>query len=324
MSAHGKSDGTVSEYPAGEQRGADTGASSARRGAGRRPSLAGMISRSSLTLLAMAASTLGAQQPLPTPPPTVKAALDAVRTGNAWTLDQQVSICEIAAPPFKEQQRAAEMKRRFESLGLRAVRIDSVGNVIAERPGSGSGPTVLFSAHLDTVFPEGTDVHVRRDGDVYRAPGIGDDCRGLAVLLAVARAMRDAQVTTAGNIVFVANVGEEGPGNLRGMRYLFAHPPAHIDYFVAIDGTGLGITYRAVGSNRYKVSFKGPGGHSYGAFGMPSPIHALGRAIAKICRSPGAEIAQDHVQRGRDRRWHLGEHHFAAGRDGGRSPVGVA
>jgi tripeptide aminopeptidase len=239
--------------------------------------------RLSATLACLTASSgLAGQQPLPASPPAVRAALDGVRTGNAWTLDQQVSICEIAAPPFKEQERAAEMKRRFESLGLRAVRIDSVGNVIAERPGSGAGPTVLFSAHLDTVFPEGTEVHVTKDGDIFRGPGIGDDCRGLAVLLTVARAMRDAQVTTAGNIVFVANVGEEGPGNLRGMRYLFAHPPGRIDYFVAIDGTGLGITYRAVGSNRYKVSFKGPGGHSYGAFGMPSPIHALGRSIAKI------------------------------------------
>jgi acetylornithine deacetylase/succinyl-diaminopimelate desuccinylase-like protein len=123
---------------------------------------------------------------------------------------------------------------------------------------------------------------VKRQGTVLRGPGIGDDCRGLAVLLSVARALRMASVQTNGTILFVANVGEEGPGNLRGIRYLFAKPPAKIDYFVAVDGTGLGITNRAVGSNRYKVSYRGPGGHSYGAFGMPSPIHALGRAIAKI------------------------------------------
>jgi acetylornithine deacetylase/succinyl-diaminopimelate desuccinylase-like protein len=174
------------------------------------------------------------------------------------------------------------MKRRFEALGLRNVRLDSIGNVIAERPGSGGGPTVAFAAHLDTVFPESTDVRVRRQGTALQGPGIGDDCRGLAVLLAVARAMRDASVATRGTILFVANVGEEGPGNLRGVRYLFTRPPARIDYFVAVDGTGLGLTSRAVGSNRYRVSFKGPGGHSYGAFGMPSPIHALGRAIAKV------------------------------------------
>jgi tripeptide aminopeptidase len=162
------------------------------------------------------------------------------------------------------------------------VHIDSIGNVIAERPGTSGGPVVVLAAHLDTVFPEGTDVRVQRQGTLLKGPGIGDDCRGLAVLLAVAKAMGQANVGTAGTIYFVANVGEEGPGNLRGVKHLFAKPPAKIDYFISVDGTGLGLTTRAVGSNRYKVSFKGPGGHSYGAFGMPSPIHALGRAIAKI------------------------------------------
>ena len=214
--------------------------------------------------------------------PAVRAALDRIKADNAWTVEQQVSICEIAAPPFKEERRAAEMKRRFEALGLHNVRIDSIGNVIAERPGAGGGPVVVIAAHLDTVFPEGTDVNVQRQGTMLRGPGIGDDCRGLAVLLAVAKAMGAASVRTQGTVYFVANVGEEGPGNLRGVRHLFARPPAKIDYFISVDGTGLGLTSKAVGSNRYKVSYKGPGGHSYGAFGMPSPIHALGRAIAKI------------------------------------------
>jgi tripeptide aminopeptidase len=214
--------------------------------------------------------------------PAIRSAMDRIKTDNAWTVDQQVSICEIPAPPFREERRAAEMKRRFEALGLRNVRIDSIGNVIAERPGVGGGPVVVLAAHLDTVFPEETDVKVKRDGTMLRGPGIGDDCRGLAVLLAVAKAMIASNVRTAGTIYFVANVGEEGPGNLRGVKHLFAKPPAKIDYFISVDGTGLGLTSRAVGSNRYKVSFKGPGGHSYGAFGMPSPIHALGRAIAKI------------------------------------------
>jgi acetylornithine deacetylase/succinyl-diaminopimelate desuccinylase-like protein len=208
--------------------------------------------------------------------------MDRIRTDNAWTVDQQVSICEIPAPPFMEERRGAEMKRRFEALGMRTVRIDSIGNVIAERPGVGGGPVVVLAAHLDTVFPEETDVTVKRDGTMLRGPGIGDDCRGLAVLLAVAKAMIASNVRTAGTIYFVANVGEEGPGDLRGVKHLFAKPPAKIDYFISVDGTGLGLTSRAVGSNRYRVSFKGPGGHSYGAFGMPSPIHALGRAIAKI------------------------------------------
>jgi acetylornithine deacetylase/succinyl-diaminopimelate desuccinylase-like protein len=214
--------------------------------------------------------------------PAVRSAMDRIRTDNAWTVDQQVSICEIPAPPFMEERRGAEMKRRFEALGMRNVRIDSIGNVIAERPGVGGGPVVVLAAHLDTVFPEETDVTVKRDGTMLRGPGIGDDCRGLAVLLAVAKAMIASNVRTAGTIYFVANVGEEGPGDLRGVKHLFAKPPAKIDYFISVDGTGLGLTSRAVGSNRYRVSFKGPGGHSYGAFGMPSPIHALGRAIAKI------------------------------------------
>jgi len=133
------------------------------------------------------------------------------------------------------------------------------------------------------VFPEGTDVKVKREGTLMRGPGIGDDCRGLAVVLAVARAMQMEKVATTGTVIFVGNVGEEGPGNLRGVRHLFTREYAgKIDYFISVDGTGLGLTSRAVGSNRYRVRYKGPGGHSYGAFGMPNPIHALGRAIAAI------------------------------------------
>jgi acetylornithine deacetylase/succinyl-diaminopimelate desuccinylase-like protein len=163
------------------------------------------------------------------------------------------------------------------------VRVDAEGNVIGERPGAAAGPTVVLSGHLDTVFPEGTDVSVRREGTLMRGPGIGDDCRGLAVVLAVARALDAAGVRTRGNVLFVGTVGEEGPGNLRGVRHLLQKElPGKIDYFISVDGTGLGLTSRAVGSHRYRVTYAGPGGHSYGAFGMPNPIHALGRAIAKI------------------------------------------
>ena len=214
--------------------------------------------------------------------PSVDRALARIKADNAWTLGQQQSICEIPAPPFKESVRGAEYKRRLETLGL-TVRIDSIGNVIAERKGTGSGPTVMLAGHLDTVFPEGTDVKVKREGTVMRAPGIGDDCRGLAVVLAVARAFQMEKVPTTGTVIFVGNVGEEGPGNLRGVRHLFNREyQGKIDYFISVDGTGLGLTSRAVGSNRYRVTYQGPGGHSYGAFGMPNPIHALGRAIAAI------------------------------------------
>ncbi|MGH7711982.1 MAG: M20/M25/M40 family metallo-hydrolase, partial [Gemmatimonadaceae bacterium] len=215
----------------------------------------------------------------------IDAALATVKADNEWTLSQQVSICEIPAPPFKEQARAAEYKKRLESLGLRNVRIDAEGNVIGERPGSdANAPVVLLSAHLDTVFPESTNVKVTRTGTLFKGPGIGDDCRGLAVILATIRAMNSANVRTAGTILFVGTVGEEGPGNLRGVRHMFTkeRPARKIDYFISIDGTGLGITNHAVGSHRYYVAYKGPGGHSFGAFGMPNPIHALGRAIANI------------------------------------------
>ncbi|HJQ20757.1 MAG TPA: M20/M25/M40 family metallo-hydrolase [Gemmatimonadaceae bacterium] len=227
-----------------------------------------------LIALTCANQSLGAQ--------AVDSILAIVKRDNAWTLEQQKSICEIAAPPFHEQARGAEYKHRLEALGLQA-RVDAVGNVIAERAGATHGPTVVLSGHLDTVFPEGTDVHVTVSDGRMKGPGIGDNCRGLAVILAVARAYQRVNPRQDGRIIFVANVGEEGPGNLRGMRNLFERElMGQIDYLIAIDGSGLNITSRAVGSNRYKVTYKGPGGHSYGAFGIPNPIHALGRAIASI------------------------------------------
>src|SRR5690242_6505416 len=226
----------------------------------------------------------GAQAlPIQSENPRLKAALDTIKAQEPWAIDQQISLCEIPAPPFKEATRAAEYRRRLQSLGLTNVRIDSVGNVIAERRGTGSGPTVLIQGHLDTVFPEGTDVKVTRTGATLAGPGIGDDCRGLTVVLSVARAFQRANVQTNGTVYFVGDVGEEGQGNLRGTRYLFANSlKGKIDYFISVDGTGLNVTTHGVGSKRYRVTYKGPGGHSYGAFGIPNPVHALGRAIATI------------------------------------------
>lgn len=210
-------------------------------------------------------------------------ALDALRATNEWTLSQQVSICEIPAPPFKEQPRAEEFARRLRALGLQNVRIDDQGNVLGERPGTSLRPLIVLSAHLDTVFPEGTDVRVRRTADTLRGPGISDDCRGLAVLLAVARTMRDTGISTVGTIVFTGTVGEEGRGNLRGVRHLVdVELRNRIDYFISVDGAGQGIASGAVGSIRFKATFFGPGGHSYGSFGIPNPAHALGRAIARL------------------------------------------
>lgn len=215
--------------------------------------------------------------------PAVKAALAAARRNEPQILDEQVRLCEIAAPPFQEERRGLAVKAAFEKLGLANVRIDEVGNVLGERPGRAPRPHLVLAAHLDTVFPEGTDVRVRRDGAVMRGPGIGDDCRGLAVVLGVIRALGDAKVETAGSITFVADVGEEGLGDLRGVKHLFTRTLAgRIDRFVSVDGIGSAFTHVGVGSSRYRVTFKGPGGHSYGAFGLANPIHALGRAIAAI------------------------------------------
>jgi tripeptide aminopeptidase len=214
---------------------------------------------------------------------TVSAAVAAVKTNEPWVLEEQVRLCEIPAPPFKEAARAKAYAQAFRDLGLQSVRIDKEGNVLGERPGAAPRPHVVFSAHLDTVFPEETDVRVTRLGSILKGPGIGDDCRGLAVVLGVIKAMKDAGVQTEGSITFVGTVGEEGLGDLRGVKYLFnGELKGKIDRFVSVDGTGLGITHIGVGSRRYRVAYKGPGGHSYGAFGLANPIHALGRAIAKI------------------------------------------
>jgi len=213
----------------------------------------------------------------------VKAALDGAKASETQTIADQIRFCEIPAPPFKEEVRGRELQRVFEQLGLQNVRVDKVGNVLGDYAGAAPRPRVVIAAHLDTVFPEGTDVKVKREGSVLHGPGIGDDCRGLAVLVAIVREMKKAKVQMPGTVTFVANVGEEGLGDLRGVKELFgATLKDQIDRFVSIDGTGVHVTNVAVGSHRYRVAFKGPGGHSFGAFGLANPIGAMGRAIAKI------------------------------------------
>ncbi|MCC6163705.1 MAG: M20/M25/M40 family metallo-hydrolase [Acidobacteria bacterium] len=215
--------------------------------------------------------------------PAVAAATQAADRLEPWVVEQQIALCEVEAPPFREEARGKVYRDAFTKLGLSRVRVDAVGNVIGERPGSANGPHVVISAHLDTVFPPGTPVHVSRKGNVLLGPGISDDCRGLAVVLGVIRALQDAKVSTPGRITFVGTVGEEGLGDLRGVKHLFGPDGLRgIDRFVSIDGSGFGVTNGGVGSKRYRVTFKGPGGHSYGAFGMPNPLHALGRAVAAI------------------------------------------
>ncbi len=244
----------------------------------------------SLLILLACCSTAEAQTPQDAQnkiavTPKIRHALDYLKATEPDTINDQIKACEIPAPTFQEQKRAEHFKQRFTELGLKNVRIDAIGNVIGERPGAGGGPTLVLAAHLDTVFPEGTDVKVKSNGSILSGPGIGDDCRGLTVILAVARALNEVRIETEGTILFVANVAEEGLGDLRGVRFLFNNElKGKITHFISVDGAGLEVTNMAVGVVRYRVTFRGPGGHSYGAFGLASPIHALGRAIEKISR----------------------------------------
>src|SRR6188472_3150977 len=177
----------------------------------------------------------------------VKAALDRVKRDEPQLIEEQVRLCEIPAPPFKEARRAEAYRQAFQSLGLSNVRIDAAGNVLGERPGLAPRPHLVFSAHLDTVFAEDTRVQTSRAGAVLKGPGISDDCRGLAVLLGVVRALRDGNVQTPGTITFVGTVGEEGLGDLRGVKHLFnTELKGRIDRFVSVDGAGMGITHIGV------------------------------------------------------------------------------
>jgi tripeptide aminopeptidase len=214
---------------------------------------------------------------------SVRAALNAAKSTESQTIDDQIRFCEVPAPPFKETARGEVLKREFAQLGLQNVRVDRAGNVLGDRPGEGLHPRLVLAAHLDTVFPEETNVKVTRRGAILEGPGIGDNCRGLAVLVAVIRAMNQASVRTPGPITFVANVGEEGLGDLRGMKALFGETmKGQIDRFVSLDNADPQVTIIGVGSHRYRITFKGPGGHSFAEFGLPNPANALGRAVAKI------------------------------------------
>jgi tripeptide aminopeptidase len=206
------------------------------------------------------------------------------KAGDGSPDDELVRICEIPAPPFKERARAAYVSGRFKETGL-SVTQDPVGNVLGLRLGQSKGPAVVISAHLDTVFPEDTDVRVRREGVRLWAPGISDNACGVASLIALAEIMQATKISTDNPVYFVATVGEEGEGNLRGVRYLFTKGEFKegAAAFVSLDGPGLErVTNRALGSRRYRVTITGPGGHSWADFGIVNPVNALGRAIARF------------------------------------------
>jgi acetylornithine deacetylase/succinyl-diaminopimelate desuccinylase-like protein len=222
--------------------------------------------------------------------PAVQSALQLVREDDARTLQEQIAITQIPSPPFKETVRARDFAARLREAGLADVTIDATGNVIGKRKGAGRGPLLVVSAHLDTVFPEGSDVTVKEANGRYSGMGVIDDSRGLVAVLSVVRALERAKLRTVGDVWFVGTVGEEALGNLRGVKGLFADHPG-IDGFISVDGVDSpeqaksgkpGIVTQATGSRRWEFTFNGPGGHSFGNFGNPSAAHALGRAVARI------------------------------------------
>ncbi|HEY8004426.1 MAG TPA: M20/M25/M40 family metallo-hydrolase [Phenylobacterium sp.] len=219
--------------------------------------------------------------------PAFKTAVATLDREHDRTVADIVSLTEIAAPPFKEAAKGKAFAAMLKAEGLADVETDAEGNVMGLRRGTGpaDGPLVVLAAHLDTVFPEGTPVKVRREGTKLFAPGVGDDTRSLAVLLAYVRALDAAKIKTRSDILFVGDVGEEGPGDLRGMRYLFGKGKYkdRIKAFFSMDGNEAArVTFGAVGSRRYRVAFHGPGGHSYGAFGIVNPMAAMGHAVDQL------------------------------------------
>ncbi|MFN0086465.1 MAG: M20/M25/M40 family metallo-hydrolase [Blastocatellia bacterium] len=234
--------------------------------------------------------------------PRVQKAFDFIDESAARFTAEHIRICEIPAPPFKEQERARYFAARFNELGLKEVHIDSEGNCIGFHRGESDYPLLVLSAHLDTVFPEGTDVKVRRVGARLCAPGIADDGTGLAALIGVIQALSAGEIRTRGAIAFVATVGEEGEGDLRGVRHLFREGrlAGRVTAFVSFDGPGVDyITHQALGSRRYRVRFGGPGGHSWGDFGVVNPVHALGRVISRMAEYRAPAIPRTTYNIGR-------------------------
>ena len=253
-----------------------------------------MVALFALSLM-MFCSLLAAQdEPAPAVQPQYAAEIAAIRNNRSVQAAMEhivaiepqsrrdlIELTEIPAPPFGEEKRAQRFAEMLREAGLSDVMIDEVGNAIGRRPGKVGERVIAYSAHLDTVFPLETDVTVRFDDERMYAPGIGDNTRGLVTILGVLRALQQTGIETDADILFIGNVGEEGLGDLRGVKHLFRDGAARIDTLIAVDGGESGrIVFGGVGSHRYRITFRGPGGHSWGAFGLASPHHALGRAIS--------------------------------------------
>ena len=220
--------------------------------------------------------------------PEVRAAFSRFRFEEPQFAEWQMEASRVPAPPFGETPRAEWLAGRFRELGLRDVAIDEVGNVFGVRPGSGQR-YISVSAHIDTVFPSSTPLNVRRQGSRLYGPGVSDNGAGIAAMLAVVSALSSSQIAHTLPFVFIGNVGEEGEGDLRGMRHVFQTPRWRdaIAYSVIVDGAGSdSVVAEALGSRRFEVIARGPGGHSWSDFGAPNPIIALARAIQSLSETP--------------------------------------
>src|SRR5215471_11442071 len=217
------------------------------------------------------------------PSPAVQESLTWLTDSLDQVLDETVHLCQIPAPTFEEAERAAYVAERMRTIGLREVQIDTIHNVSGILSAGTPGPTTLVAAHLDTVFPRATPLQVRRTKQRLYGPGIGDNCVAVAAMLGVAEIMCRLQLAPPGRVIFAASVGEEGLGNLCGIRALLEAWPGQIDTVIAVEGHGIDeVRTTGIGSTRLEITFEGPGGHSWGAFGTPSAIHAMGTAIHKI------------------------------------------
>jgi tripeptide aminopeptidase len=218
--------------------------------------------------------------------PACVRALAWIDTSALWLTDQQIQLTEIPAPEFKEAPRAQYLKKILEAAGLE-VQLDKIGNVIAERPGADANSVILLAAHLDTVFPAGTDVRVKRHANRLTAPGVADNGAGLAALAGLARAFSESRIHTTKTIVLAGDVGEEGEGNLRGIRALVESYGSRLSAVIAVDGASTEhITTQGIASHRFEIAITGPGGHSWSDFGAPNPITALSRGIVKFSGQP--------------------------------------
>jgi tripeptide aminopeptidase len=197
-------------------------------------------------------------------------------------IQEVITICEIPAPTFAEERRSEYVHERMSGLGLADVTVDAIGNVSGRIRGTGGGPTVLLAAHIDTVFPIETNIRVKTDGEILRAPSVGDNSASVATMLYTARILLEDRISLPGDVIFTATVGEEGLGNLRGIRAIIERYRSEVDYVFPLDGSLGSMVRQGVGSRRFRLTVASEGGHSWGAFGAPSAIHSLGRMIAQI------------------------------------------